>query len=443
MGQSNRVWPPSHGRRVSGSSRSRIRRHRVRRRAGVYSSAIREPFNATSRHHRRTSTTRYRYGKPARGRPAGLLKWIRQKWAPWIDPDAKVESVEVVDEGGIDATGTFQHPRAVRLVGLAERRDERGKLLPPAYGASSLRREGTHPAQNVSARSRSCGTVLPQRLVHTLPRACTTTRRGSRPSLNMKQTFGKSTRSDISNSRATGQFVVDAARCSDANGVASLTQANGYRIRISRVTSDVGIKPPRSQAQRIPIRTGRADFCGALVPKAITLSNGDVLPPKTILIKHLASCRFGPGERDAFIKTTADQDGGSSNTWTAGPRRRGRWRRCRISHAASRVHGQNRDRQREQGSSFSDRHHPRRTPKALAGIWSNRRSSRRLERRTVRGTRGIHGRKEWPRRHRRYHVGPRGRTRQSYAIARTTAPTPIAGTTWIRNRSESERNVFS
>lgn len=65
-------------------------------------------------------------------------EWIRQKWAPWIDPQATVEAWEGVDEGGLDGGGNYQPPRVVRLVGLPERVDAQGKRLPPAKSAQIL-----------------------------------------------------------------------------------------------------------------------------------------------------------------------------------------------------------------------------------------------------------------------------------------------------------------
>ena len=134
---------------------------------------------------------------------------VRQKWA-MVDPDT-VESVDVVDEGSIDATGTFQRPRAVRLVGLAERRDGRGNSY-RRHPAQVLYVAGTHPAQNISTQTRSWN-GLTAKLVHTLPRACDDPARlEAEPGMTKPSA---STRSDINAQGRLDGVVVGAARCSD------------------------------------------------------------------------------------------------------------------------------------------------------------------------------------------------------------------------------------
>ena len=197
--------------------------------------------------------------RQTRQRKTSLASMDSSEVAPWIDPTQRSESVDVVDEGGIDATGTFQHPRAVRLVGLAERRDERGKLLPPALTAQVL-----YVAKDASGAERFSaepfvGTVLPQRLSTYI-------------AAGMRQPGG---------ARAEPEYEanlrqVDPVRYQQLKGDWTVRRGRGSMFRRGwcrvidanerlpdthiTVTSDVGTKPPRSQAQRIPIRTGRADF---------------------------------------------------------------------------------------------------------------------------------------------------------------------------------------
>lgn len=237
------------------------------------------------------------------------FEWIRQKWAPWIDPDAKVESVDVVDEGGIDATGTYQHPRAVRLVGLAERRDERGKLLPPALTAQVL-----YVAKDASGAERFSAEPFVWNGLAAKARTYIAAGMHDNPAgLEAEPEYEASLRQvdPVRYQQLKGDWTVRRGRGSMFRREWCRVIDASERLPATHITGDVRCwdKAATEPSTTNPDPDWTRGLRGALVHKAITLSNGDVLPPKTILIKHLASCRLGPGERDAFIKTTADQDG--------------------------------------------------------------------------------------------------------------------------------------
>lgn len=225
-------------------------------------------------------------------------EWIRQKWAPWVNPEATVESWTGSDEGGLDAAGNYQAPRQVSLVGLTPRTDAHGKKLPPARSgqvlyvakdAQGVERFSAEPfTWNGAPASRrtfiaatlrdnpalleanpdyvqSLRNLDPVRRMQ-LEEGDWTVRRG-RGSMFRREWF------EIVDRRPDEKNVVARARCWD------------------KAASEPSTKNPDP------------DWTRGL--------RGARLRDGTILVEHLASCRKAPGERDAFIKTTADQDGKS------------------------------------------------------------------------------------------------------------------------------------
>jgi phage terminase large subunit-like protein len=223
-------------------------------------------------------------------------EWIRQKWGPWVNPEVTVEAWTGSDEGGLDAAGNYQPPRQVRLVGLPLRADTQGKKLPPAYSgqvlyvakdAQGVERFSAEPfIWNGAPASRrtfiaatlrdnpalleanpdyvqSLRNLDPVRRMQ-LEEGDWTVRRG-RGSMFRREWF------EVVDRRPDERDVVARARCWD------------------KAATEPSTKNPDPNWTR-GLRGAR-------------LRDG------MILIEHLASCRKAPGERDAFIKATADGDG--------------------------------------------------------------------------------------------------------------------------------------
>lgn len=236
-------------------------------------------------------------------------EWIRQKWAPWINPEAKVESCEVVDEGGIDAAGAFRSPCIVRLVGLPERRDEQGKLLPPARSAQVL-----YVAKDVSGAERFSAEPFVWNGLSAKARTFIAAGMHDNPAgLEAEPEYEASLRQ------------VDPVRYKQLKGDWTVRRGAGtmFRREWCRIVEQHERPPESNVIGRIrcwdkaatepstqnPDPNWTRGLRGVLVHKATPIGDGEVLPAGTILVEHLASWRLGPGERDHRIKTTADQDG--------------------------------------------------------------------------------------------------------------------------------------
>ncbi len=236
-------------------------------------------------------------------------EWIRQKWAPWINPETKVDSCDTLDEGGNDASGVYQAPRVVRLVGLSDRTDRDGKPLPPARSAQVL-----YVAKDSSGAERFSAEPFVWNGLSAKARTFIAAGMHDNPAgLEAEPEYEASLRQvdPVRYQQLKGDWTVK-------RGAGSMFRRTWCRIvelhehlPASHIVGDVRCwdKAATEPSTTNPDPDWTRGIRGALVHKAITLSNGETLPAGTILIKHLASCRLGPGERDAFIKTTAEQDG--------------------------------------------------------------------------------------------------------------------------------------
>jgi len=230
------------------------------------------------------------------------FEWIRQKWAPWIDPNARVESMEIVDEGGLGSTGRYQPPQVVRLVGLPERRDESGKLLPPARTGQVL-----YVAKDESGTERFSAEPFQWNGAPAEGRTFIAASMRDNPAgLEAEPTYAAKLRQ------------VDPVRRKQLEeGDWTVRRGKGTMFRREWFEIvELHERPPESKV----IARSRCWDKAATEPsttnpdpnwtrglRGALLNDRD----KTILIEHLASCRLGPGDRDDFIKTTADQDGKS------------------------------------------------------------------------------------------------------------------------------------
>lgn len=237
-------------------------------------------------------------------------EWMRQMWAPWVNPEAKVESWTGLDEGGNDSTGTYHLPTEVRLVGLPARFDENGKPLPPARlgqvlyvakDADGVERFSVEPFvwNGIGASKRTfIGATLRDNpaLLDANPEYVKTLRRLD-PVRRKQLEEGDWI---VRRSRGT-MFRREWCRIVEPSEVFLSKNAIGDVRCWDKAATEPNPQNPDPNWTR--------GLKGALVVKPILLSDGSTLPTGTILVKHLASCRLGPGDRDAFIKTTADQDG--------------------------------------------------------------------------------------------------------------------------------------
>jgi len=234
-------------------------------------------------------------------------EWIRQKWALWIDPAATLETWEGPDEGGKAASGEYIQPQIVRLEGLPSRVDKQGKPQPPAASGQVLYvAKDKDGAERFSAKPFNWNGVPAQG------------RTFIRATLADNPAIGEEYLQKL-----RGLDPVDRERLEEGSwtvkrGTGSMFKREWCRIvelhehlPASHIIGDVRCwdKAATEPSKANPDPDWTRGTRGALVHKAITLSNGETLPAGTILIKHLASCRLGPGERDDFIKTTAEQDG--------------------------------------------------------------------------------------------------------------------------------------
>ena len=225
------------------------------------------------------------------------FEWVHQKWAPWTNPEAKVPHYAGLDEGGTTAGGVFVPPTHVVLIGLPERQDPNGKKLPPATTcqvlyvaktADDTERFSTAPFMwnGKRAEPRTFIGALMKDNVAGLE---------AEPNYASNLTMGAVRRQQLE----LGDWTV-------RRGRGSMFKKEWFEI------IEVEDQPSAN------------DIVGEVRcwDKAATEPNpqnpdpswtrglrGALLKDGSILIKHLASCRFAPGKRDELIKTTADQDG--------------------------------------------------------------------------------------------------------------------------------------
>lgn len=237
-------------------------------------------------------------------------EWMRQKWAPWVDVDAKVESWVGFDEGGNDEFGVYHPPTEVRLVGLPERYDVTGKRLPPARSAQIL-----YVTKDAAGVERFSAEPFVWNGIRASKRTFIGATLRDNPALHDANPGYVQSLRQLDPVRRKqledGDWTVRRSRGSMFRREWCRVIGPSERLPADAIIGDVRCwdKAATEPSTTNPDPDWTRGLRGALVIKPITLSNGDVLPPKTILIKHLASCRLGPGERDAFIKTTAEQDG--------------------------------------------------------------------------------------------------------------------------------------
>ena len=237
-------------------------------------------------------------------------EWMRQKWAPWVNPEAKVESWTGLDDGGNDELGIYHPPTPVKLVGLDERRDATGKLLPPARSAQIL-----HVAKDAEGVERFSAEPFVWNGIAASKRTFIGATLRDNPALlesNPEYVKGLRNLDPVRRKQLEeGDWVVRRSRGTMFRREWCRIVDPSEVLLSKHVIGDVRCwdKAATEPNTQNPDPNWTRGLKGALVVKPIPLANGDVLPAGTILVKHLASCRLGPGERDDFIKTTAEQDG--------------------------------------------------------------------------------------------------------------------------------------
>lgn len=223
-------------------------------------------------------------------------EWIRQKWAPWIDLNATVEAWEGFDEGGLDATGDYQPPRTVRLVGLAERRDEQGNKLPPARSGQVL-----YVAKNAAGVERFSAEPFVWNGVAAGKRTfIAATLRDNPALLDANPDYVQSLR----NLDPVRRQQLEAGDWTVRRGAGTMFRREWFEVVEQAPSSKDVLARARTwdKAATEPTEKNRdPDWTRGL--------RGARLRDGTILVEHLASCRAAPGKRDALIKATADQDG--------------------------------------------------------------------------------------------------------------------------------------
>ena len=277
---------------------------------------------------------------------------IRQKWAPWIDPDAKVESVDVVDEAALTRRERFSTARnASRGIGRATRRTRQ------ALTAGTLRRKFLYVAKDASGAERFSAEpfvwngLAAGSYIHCRGHARQPAGLEAEPEYeaNLRQVdpvrypAAQGATGQIRRGRGS-MFRREWCRVIDA-------ETNGYRIRISRVTSRCWDKAATEPNTTNPDPDWTRRLRGALVPGR-SLQQWRRAPAQTILIRISRAVGQARANGTRSSKPPRIRMARSSGSWTAGPRRRGRWRRCRGFHRCFAGSRSNRDRQREQGSSF-------------------------------------------------------------------------------------------
>jgi phage terminase large subunit-like protein len=225
-------------------------------------------------------------------------EWMRQKWAPWVNPDAKVEAWTGLDDGGNDELGIYHSSTTVTLVGLPARHDANGKQLPPARSGQIL-----YVAKDATGVERFSAEPFVWNGVAA-----------------SKRTFIGATLRDNPALLDANPGYVQSLRQLDPVRRKQLEEGD-WTVRRSSGTMfrrewfqlvELHERPPESDI----VDRVRCWDKAATVPSTTNPDpnwtrglRGALLKDGRILIEHLASCRFAPGERDDFIKTTAKQDG--------------------------------------------------------------------------------------------------------------------------------------
>jgi phage terminase large subunit-like protein len=235
------------------------------------------------------------------------FEWIRQKWALWIDPEAKLEPWEGLDEGGKTASGEYIPPQTVRLEGLPSCVDAQGKPIPPAASGQIV-----YVAKDKDGAERFSAKPFVWNGVPAQGRTFIRATLADNPAIGEEYL-----------QKLRGLDPVDRERLEEGSwtvrrGRGSMFRRDWIRVielhdvpKASNIVGDIRCwdKAATEPSTDNPDPNWTRGLRGALVYKASPLSNGEMLPANTILVRHLASCRFGPGERDHFIRTTAEQDG--------------------------------------------------------------------------------------------------------------------------------------
>lgn len=239
-------------------------------------------------------------------------EWMRQKWAPWVNPEAKVEGWTGLDEGGNDELANYHPPTEVTLVGLPPRFGENGKALPPAKSGQIL-----YVAKDAEGMERFSAEPFVWNGIAASKRTFIGATLRDNPALlesNPEYVKGLRNLDPVRRKQLEeGDWVVRRSRGSlfKREWCRVIEQherpPESHLVGRSRCWDKAATEPNTQN----PDPNWTRGTKGVLLHKPWTLPNGDVLPARTIIIEHLASCRLGPGERDDFIKTTADQDGNS------------------------------------------------------------------------------------------------------------------------------------
>jgi phage terminase large subunit-like protein len=224
-------------------------------------------------------------------------EWIRQKWAPWVNRDAAVESWTGNDEGGLDALGNYQPPRTVQLVGLPPRLDDQGKPLPPARSGQVLYvAKDAQGVEHFSAEPFMWNGAPASRRTF-----IAATLRDNPALLEANPDYVQSLR----NLDPVRRMQLEEGDWSVRRGRGSMFRREWFGELLDHPPEEKDVVARArcwdKAATEPSTKNPDPDWTRGL--------RGARLRDGTILIEHLASCREAPGKRDAFIKMTADQDG--------------------------------------------------------------------------------------------------------------------------------------
>lgn len=222
-------------------------------------------------------------------------EWVRQKWAPWVDPVCKVEGWIGVDEGGLGPIGEYVPPQQVTLVGLPERTVD-GKPMPPAVSGQILYvAKDKSDTERFSAKPFVWNGATAQR------------RTFIRSSLRDNPAMLEATPDYASTLRTAG--AVRAQQLEEGDWTVRLVKGSLFQ----RSWFEVIDAPPN---EKDVVGRCRAWDKAATEPSKQNPDpdwtrglRGCKLKDGTIVIEDLVSCRFSPGPRDDLILSTAKADG--------------------------------------------------------------------------------------------------------------------------------------